>query len=45
MMCVQPPRGVTWEEVVNVCVCNFLLIEGKNYVCVLHSFGRFYSVC
>ena len=25
------PRGVTWEEVVNICVCNFVLIESKNY--------------
>ena len=25
-MGLQPPRGVTREEVVNICVCNFLLI-------------------
>ena len=29
-MGLQPPRGVTREEVVNICVCNFLLIEGKK---------------
>ena len=32
-MCLQPPRGVAREEVVHIFVCNFLLIEGKNYMC------------
>ena len=31
MVGLQPPRGVTWEEVVSIYGCNFLLIEGKYY--------------
>ena len=37
MVGLQPPRGVTWEEVVSIYGCNFLLIEGKYY-CELTSF-------
>ena len=29
MMGLQPPRGVTREEVVSICACDFLPIEGK----------------
>ena len=38
MMGLQPPRGVTWEEVVSIRVCNFLLIEGKYFMCVMLLF-------
>ncbi len=36
-VCLQPPRGVTWEEVANIGSCLiFLLTEGKFcFVCII----------
>ena len=47
MMGFQPPRGVTREEVISICVCDFLLIEGKMclYVYVCAVYVNTYSVC